>query len=157
MEELLLPTICVCKSLLDVRLSISGEKKNKMKTTKVKCSLFFPLSLSLRKTGLVEIYSVPHQRNIHHLDGVSELEKFRASSPLAPTTTTTTDAPARICVSDGDSIAHTTALSKWRRNDDTIESEEAKQQQQQHGSETLFQQLTSKALRADWKGEREQL
>jgi hypothetical protein len=30
-------------------------------------------------------------------------------------------------VSDGDSIAHTTALSKWRRNDDRIVREEEKQ------------------------------
>jgi hypothetical protein len=66
----------------------AGEKRNKMKTTKVsKCSLFFPPSAAKDWAG-GDICCVPHQRNIHHLDGVSELEKFRASSPLAPATTT---------------------------------------------------------------------
>lgn len=109
----------------------AGEKRNKMKTTKVsKCSLFFPsLSLSLlRKTGLVEIYvCVPHQRNIHHLDGVSELEKIPGVIAFG-SGDDDDDAPARICVSERGTRLHTPPpFQKWRRNDDRIVREEAKQ------------------------------
>lgn len=60
-----------------------------------------------------------------------------------------------LCERTGDSIAHTTALSKMasKRWQDSERGSKTKQQQQQHWSETLFQQLTGKALRADWRAE----
>lgn len=56
------------------------------------------------------------------------------------------DAPARICVSDGDSIAHTTALSKWRRNDDRIVRVEAKQNNNNNNNNIEAKRFSSNLL-----------